>query len=78
MKKTLPFLFLSLSACSSTKSIPVNNDKILQAHSKPVTIFGIGNYRQNSIILTLVDAQNQYFTLEAPKTGNFKVGNVYP
>lgn len=77
MKKVIPFLLILLPACSTTRNAP-NNSQILAEHVPPLKIFGVGHYSSNSIILTLIDANNQYFTVEAPVDTNYKIGKAYP
>ncbi|EHQ29403.1 hypothetical protein [Mucilaginibacter paludis] len=78
MKNALPFLLLSLSACTATKSTLDSSNQAIKSHAQPVKIFGIGSYSSKSIVLTLVDAENKYFTVEVPKIPSLKVGDVYP
>ncbi len=56
--------------------MPDNRD-VLVEHAAPIKIFGIGRYGANSIILTLIDAQNRYFTIEAKADTSLKIGSVY-
>jgi hypothetical protein len=80
MKTSAVFFLLVFSACSSVKQMPYNNnnEQLLSNSAKPVKIFSIGFYNSNSVILTLVDAKNQYLTLQAPVNNNLKIGDVYP
>ncbi len=77
MKKLLPLVLILLSSCAVIKPAAPDNRVVLEEHVAPIKIFGIGRYAANSIILTLVDAQNKYFTIEAPVDTNLKIGNVY-
>ena len=78
MKKLAPFLLLLLSSCATIKpdNLP-DNRQVLIEHASPIKIFGIGRYGANSLVLTLVDAQNRYFTIEAPADTTLKIGSVY-
>lgn len=73
-------VLISLSACSSTREMPpayITEPQADANYTKPVKIFGIGGYKRNSVILTLVDAKERYYTVEAPLDTTLKVGNVY-
>lgn len=54
-----------------------DNHQILSEHAAPIKIFGIGRYASNSMILTLVDAQSRYFTIETLADTTLKIGAVY-
>lgn len=79
MKKPLLLLCLLflLSACAASKKAAVNNDAVFKQHTSPVKIFGIGRYNPNQVILTLIDANNQYFVIEEPFREDLKVGAIY-
>ena len=77
MKKNILFLSLLLSACATTKSLP-DNRLVLAEHKAPLKIFSIGHYNSNSLILTLIDAENTYFMIEAPIDTSLRIGKTYP
>lgn len=76
MKKITLFSLFLLAACASPRNMP-NNSQVLAEHVGPIKIFGIGRYASNSMILTLIDAQSRYFTIETPIDTTLKIGAVY-
>ena len=78
MKKALALLCILLYSCSSTKNIQSENTDVLKQHPKPFTIFGIGSYGHEYMILTLIDAKGEYFTVKVPANTSFKKGLTYP
>lgn len=76
LKKTGFFVLLLFSSCSASKLV-IDNTMILQSHPKPIKIFSIGYWNKDNMILTLTDAQNNYFTIKAMRNDNLKVGNIY-
>jgi len=77
MKKALALLCILLYSCSSTKNIKSEDVDVLEQHPKPLTIFGVGSYSHNYMILTLVDAKGEYFNVKVPTDTSFKKGLTY-
>lgn len=76
MKKRYLWLCMVITACSASQKIP-NNEADLNAYSKPFKIFGVGYWNKSTMVLTLTDIHNQYFTIKIPLDTNLKVGLVY-
>jgi hypothetical protein len=76
MKKALPFLLLLATACSTQKGA-VDNQRVLRAHRAPLKISNIGYWGQNYSVLTILDANNKYFTIRTLRNDSVKVGDVY-
>jgi hypothetical protein len=77
MKKALAILCILLYSCSSTKNIKSEDVDVLEQHPKPFTIFGVGSYSHNYMILTLIDAKGEYFTVKVPANTSLKKGLTY-
>ena len=76
MRRLLLFLCFLPFGCSTQKSV-VTDSSVIQAHSKPVKIFGIGYWRPGYMILTLLDAKNEYFTITAKRDDSLKINDIY-
>ncbi|SDT56099.1 hypothetical protein SAMN05216490_4049 [Mucilaginibacter mallensis] len=76
MKKNILLFCFILFSCSTHKPL-INNTEILQNHPKPVRIFGIGYWPPDYIILTLVDAKNEYFVIKTNRRDGLKVGDIW-
>jgi hypothetical protein len=67
--------FLPLG-CATRQEV-VTDPSVFQSHPKPYKIFGIGYWSPGYMILTLIDANNQYFTIKANRDDKLKVGALY-
>lgn len=76
MKKLPLFFCLLLLACSSQKQV-VNDTKSFSRYTPPYHIYTIGKWDPNFIILTLVDANNTYFTVKENYNAALKRGDIY-
>lgn len=56
----------------------VTDPSILQSHSQPIKIFGIGYWKPGYMVLTLMDGKRQYFTIIVKRNEEFKIGSIYP
>jgi hypothetical protein len=81
MKKTLLVLSaialnIAVVGCSTSRPVIINSE-ILKSHQAPYKVFGLGNWSQGYSIITLTDANNQYFTIKAINVDLLKVGDEY-
>jgi hypothetical protein len=77
MRKALLLTILPLAACVSRKGVDNSYEQILASHPKPIKVFSVGAYRNNTAILILTDSLGHYFTVEQPRDARLKVGSVY-
>ncbi len=63
-------------SCASQKPL-IDNTALLKAHPQPYKIFGIGDWGPGYCIVTLYDADNQYFSITVPKKEALKIGDIY-
>jgi hypothetical protein len=78
MKKILIVTpLLVLACCSTVREQQAPDIAILQKYTQPFKIFGVGRWNENYTILTLVDAQNSYFTVTVKRNDSLKVGAIY-
>lgn len=76
MRRILLFIcFLPLS-CSTQKPV-VTDPAVIQAHPKPLKIFGIGFWKPGYMILTLIDANKEYFVITTQRDDNLRVGTLF-
>jgi len=76
MKKAVLLIYILNAGCSAAKP-DVNNAAALQGHPKPIKIFGIGYGKPGYTVLTLVDANKEYFTITTKQDENLKVGGQF-
>ncbi len=76
MRRLLLFLCFLPFGCSTQKSI-ATDPSVIQAHSQPVKIFGIGYWRPGYMILTLLDAKKEYFTIIIKRNDSLKKNDIY-
>jgi hypothetical protein len=76
MKRILVLFSLFLFGCSTEKSL-VTDSGIIQAHSKPFTVYEIGYWGSSYMILNLVDAQSEHFIIRVHRNDNLVVGALY-
>jgi len=73
MKRIVLFFCFFLFSCSSPKSIIID-PVIFQSHPKPIKIFGIGYWKPGYMVLTLTDANKEYFVIITQRNDSLKVG----
>ncbi|SDF81671.1 hypothetical protein SAMN05216464_13510 [Mucilaginibacter pineti] len=76
IKKTGLILLLFLCSCSVSKPV-IDNSLIIARHPKPIKVFGIGNWKPGYSVLTLIDADNQYFVITTKQIDTLKKGAIY-
>jgi hypothetical protein len=76
MKTAILLALVFILGCSPQKSLTTNND-ILQAYSRPFTIYDIGGWNSEYVILNLVDAKQVYFNVRVPRNNNLVIGAIY-
>lgn len=76
MKRSRILLLLFLFSCTASKPL-IDNSKILTKHPKPIRVFGIGNWKPGYSVLTLIDANNQYFVITTKQNDTLKRGAIY-
>lgn len=76
MKKLSLLLVFLLTSCATPKQL-INNEAEFKKHPQPYHIFTIGNWQGEYIVLTLVDANKNYFIIKAIKNNSLKAGSVY-
>jgi outer membrane biogenesis lipoprotein LolB len=79
MKKTLIAISCLLFACcTSVRTEQQATDAaVIQKHPQPLKIFSIGRWNEDYTILTLIDANNTYFTVTVKKNDNLKADSIY-
>lgn len=76
MKRSRILLLLFLFSCTASKPL-IDNSQILTKHPKPIRVFGIGNWKPGYSVLTLIDANNQYFVITTKQNDTLKRGAIY-
>jgi hypothetical protein len=77
LKITVWFACLLLSGCAVPKKPAVTDPAVIRAHPQPVTIFGIGYWGKDYMVLTLLDGRHQYLTVTVRRDDRLKTGTVY-
>jgi len=68
-------VFVLMAGCASQRR--EIDDLELLRHTTPIKIFGVGYWRKGFTVLTLVDANKQYFTIIRQSNDSLKIGLVY-
>jgi hypothetical protein len=76
MKKLL-IPIVCLVGCVSVRMPLATDAALIRSHPQPVTIFKIGRWNDDYSVLTLIDANNRYFTVTVKRNDSLKVGSVY-
>ncbi|PAW95180.1 hypothetical protein CKK33_17410 [Mucilaginibacter sp. MD40] len=76
MKRSRILLLLFLFSCTASKPV-IDNLQIIAKHPKPIKVFGIGNWKPGYSVLTLIDANNQYFVITTKQNDTLKRGAIY-
>jgi hypothetical protein len=76
MKGILILFSFFLVGCSTEKSL-VTDSSILEAHPKPLRVYEIGYWGSSYMILNLVDAKSEHFTVRIHRNDNLAVGAIY-
>jgi len=77
MKKLLWVICFLLTGCAVPARLDVTDPALIRAHPQPVTIFGIGYWGKDRMVLTLTDAQHQYFIVKVPRNDQLRTGTSY-
>jgi hypothetical protein len=76
MKKIPCFFSLLFLSCAVQKQ-PVNYIQVYSKHIEPYHVFSVGNWTDGYFILTLTDANNEYFNIVTNSPVAPKRGDVY-
>ncbi|MDB4927125.1 hypothetical protein [Mucilaginibacter sp.] len=76
MKKIPLFFSLLLFSCAAPRQRITNNYDISK-YKQPYHVFAIGQWNPEYIILTLIDANNSYLTIQTKYNASLKKGAVY-
>lgn len=77
LKTTIYIACLLLAGCAVPKKLAVAEPAVIRALPQPVTIFGIGYWGPDYLILTLVDGRHEYLTVTVRRDDRLKTGNIY-
>jgi hypothetical protein len=76
--KKLPLIFiLFIFSCSAPKPVIIAEKPDFTNHPQPYHIFTVGQWNSDYVILTLIDARDIYFTVQAANNPTYKKGVIY-
>lgn len=75
-KQACYILFLFLASCTASRPA-IDNSAIINKHPKPIKVFGVGNWKPGYSVLTLVDANSNYFVIIAKTNDTLHKGVTY-
>jgi hypothetical protein len=76
--KKLPLIFIIFFlSCSAPKQVVVITNNDFSKYQQPYHVFAIGQWSSGYVVLTLADAQNDYFTIKTAYNSSIKKGDVY-
>ncbi|MES2277715.1 MAG: hypothetical protein V4592_16940 [Bacteroidota bacterium] len=79
MKKVLLVLLVLpvvLFGCVATKTV-TDNSAQLKEHTRPYKVFSIGIWQPGYSIITLTDANHEYFIIKTVSNESLKIGDTY-
>ncbi|MDB5031915.1 hypothetical protein [Mucilaginibacter sp.] len=76
MKKIPLFFSFLLFSCAAPKKIVTSTNTTSQ-YKQPYHVFAVGQWNPEYVILTLIDADDTYFTVKAIYNASLKKGAVY-
>ncbi|MDP9046489.1 MAG: hypothetical protein M3N14_00005 [Bacteroidota bacterium] len=76
MKKILLLSLIFCFGCSVRKPLGTSPD-IVQEHPRPITVYEIGEWNAEYVILNLVDSKKEHFNIRVRHTDNIKIGAIY-
>jgi hypothetical protein len=76
--KRFPLIFILLFlSCTAPRQMVESNPADFNKHPRPYHIFYVGIWNSSYSVLTLVDADNDYFTARVPYNSALKKGDTY-
>jgi hypothetical protein len=70
------FVLCLLAGCTASRPV-IDNSQIMSQHPKPIKVFGVGNWKPGYSVLTLVDANSNYFVIIAKANDTLHKGVTY-